>query len=124
MKLFAIATAFLVGYAAAVPMVTPPTFSDGMMAPLFASNEAEALSDSYIVVMKHDVSERRIEEHTNWINALAVDANDNSNGLFSSWLHPDTIGIKHVYNMPQLKGYSGKFGKQVLDIIRRSEDVS
>ncbi|KAI8137808.1 serine protease 1 [Fennellomyces sp. T-0311] len=106
---------------AAVPMVTPPTFTEGNLAPLYTSSEAEAISDSYIVVLKNHLNAESKDSHTSWVRSLS---NEKDQGIFDAWLHPDSIGIRHVYDMPGLSGYSGKFGKDVLDLIRRSEDVA
>ncbi|KAI9497128.1 serine protease 1 [Zychaea mexicana] len=105
----------------AVPMVTPPTFTDGNLAPMFTSPEAEVVTDSYIVVLKNHLNAEKVDGHTSWVRDLSGEKDGN---IFDAWLHPDSIGIRHVYDMPGLSGYAGKFGKDVVDLIRRSEDVA
>lgn len=109
----------LAGYATAIPMVKPATFSDGYVAPLYAPAHAEAVSGSYIVVLKSDLSDEQLTEHAEWINALAMQsANvETLDGEYSQ-------GIEHVYEMPNLKGYAGKFDKRLVDAIRKSDQVA
>ncbi|KAI9276650.1 serine protease [Phascolomyces articulosus] len=102
-------------------MVTPPTFSNGNLAPLFTSPEAEVVTDSYIVVLKNHLNNEKVDSHTSWVREMTAAKDE---GIFDAWLHPDSIGIRHVYNMPGLSGYAGKFGKDVVELIRRSEDVA
>lgn len=124
MKLSVVAGAllFAASSVAAVPMVRPPTFTEGHLAPLYVSNESETLADNYIVVLKETADSDKVLDHTAWLTSLILENQDNT--LFSEWLHPESMGIRHVYNMPKLKGYSGRFGKEILEIIRRSDDVS
>lgn len=106
----------------AVPMITPPTFTDGTLAPLYVPSETEAIEDSYIVVFKNNVHADSLLQHMAWVNNLVL-AGQQDEDLFSERLRPDTIGIRHVYDTPNMKGYSGKFGKDALEMIRRSEEV-
>ncbi|KAI9315010.1 peptidase S8/S53 domain-containing protein [Dichotomocladium elegans] len=124
MKLSVVAGLLLIATASsinAIPMVVPPSFMDGSVAPLHAPADAESVADSYIVVLKNHLHGEKVEQHTNWIKSLvAKDQN-----TFSSWLtSPSALGVRHVYNMPGLKGYAGTFGKNILDLIRRSDDVA
>ncbi|KAI8379286.1 serine protease [Radiomyces spectabilis] len=111
----------LAGYAVAVPMVLPSSFSEGNIAPLYVSDEAESLADSYIVVLKDHVNDSTMAQHTMWINNMSVRTNS-----FVEWLNgnQDNHGVRHVYNTPTLKGYSGKFDKEVLQQIRSSDEVA
>ncbi|KAI9312028.1 serine protease 1 [Dichotomocladium elegans] len=107
------------------PIVTTSNSNNsgtGTVAPLFVSSEAESVADSYIVVFKNHLNDNHMEEHTSWVQSLAA-ASIRDNG-FDSWLKPDTLGISHVYNLPSFKGYAGKFGKDVLEMIRHSDDIA
>ncbi|KAJ8656309.1 hypothetical protein O0I10_008103 [Lichtheimia ornata] len=122
MKLTVAASLFLIATTvAAVPMVTPPNFMDGAVAPLYAPADVESVSDAYIVVLKNHLDQEKVNEHTSWVQTLASEQNQ---GILDSWIRPDSFGIRHVYDMPNLKGYAGRFGRDALQFIRRSEDVA
>ncbi|CDS05962.1 hypothetical protein LRAMOSA08490 [Lichtheimia ramosa] len=93
----------------------------GYAAPLYVSSESESVTDQYIVVLKNHIHPQRLQEHTGWVQSMSTSSGQS---LLDSWLHPDSIGIRHVYDMPNLKGYAGTFGQDVLEMIRRSEDVA
>lgn len=121
MKLSVAAGLFLIATTvAAVPMVTPPSFMDGAVAPLYAPEDAESVNDAYIVVLKNHIDQEKVNEHTNWVQTLA---SEQSQGMLDNWIQPDSFGIRHVYDMPNLKGYAGRFGRDALQFIRRSKDV-
>ncbi|KAI8344632.1 serine protease 1 [Chlamydoabsidia padenii] len=120
MKLSIITSALLLaGYAVAAPAMAP--CDEEKMAPLYIPAETESVQDSYIVVLKNHLNERNMEEHAAWITALV----DQNQPFYSSWLDPSHSkhGIKHIYDSAGLKGYSGKFERQVIDLIRSSDDV-
>ncbi|CEG63363.1 Putative Cerevisin [Rhizopus microsporus] len=119
---FTLLTAALVlaGYATAVPMVKTSSFDDGYVAPLYAPVEAEAVRGSYIVVLKDHLSMEQLQDHAEWISSMvAAKAYNNGEFLDSSF----QMGIKHVYETPNFKGYAGRFDKNMLEAIRRSEEV-
>ncbi|KAI8066218.1 serine protease [Gilbertella persicaria] len=117
---FSILTAALLmaGYATAVPMMSPSSFSDGFVAPLYAPVETEAVRGSYIVVLKNHLSNDQVQSHAEWISSMSAAH------AFNSGDYLEEQGINHVYEMPNFKGYSGRFDKQVLDAIRQSEEVA
>lgn len=121
---FSILTGALVlaGYATAVPMIPPQSFSEGYVSPLYTSGDAaDTLADSYIVVLKDTIHETKLDEHTSWVTKMS-----NDNNPWTQWLHPTTSshGVRHVYNGSALKGYAGKFDAATLKAIRSSEEVS
>lgn len=122
MKL-SIAAGFLLFATSSMAAAVPFHFSDddGYAAPLYVSSESESVTDQYIVVLKNHIQPQRVQEHTGWVQSMTA---SRGQSLLESWLHPDSIGIRHVYDMPNLKGYAGTFGQDVLEMIRRSEDVS
>lgn len=105
----------LVGCASALP-----TFeATETLAPLYHSPESEAISDSYIVVLKDHVDRNQVESHCHWVRSLQ------KREALSDFLDADTAaGIRHTYDFPGLKGYSGKFSPETLEHIRSSPDVS
>ncbi|KAI7904070.1 serine protease [Cokeromyces recurvatus] len=117
---FSILTAALLmaGYATAIPMINPTSFSDGTVAPLYAPIETEAVRGSYIVVLKKDLSPEQVENHAEWISSMSA-ANS-----FNSGDYLDNQGINHVYEMPNFKGYSGRFDTKTLEAIRQSDEVA
>nr|ADB92602.1 serine protease 1 [Actinomucor elegans] len=121
MKLSLIASALLV---ASLANAKPLSYEDNTMAPLYISPEAEVIANSYIVILKDNLKSHEIKEHATWISSLAQKSNENFR--MSDWLNPHaaTAGIEHVYDTPNLKGYSGKFDDQVLEAIRQSDDVA
>ncbi|KAI8065786.1 serine protease [Gongronella butleri] len=121
MKYTSITAALLfAGYATAVPMVPSHSFTEGYVSPLYSPVEADTLADSYIIVLKAPTHDAKLQEHTSWIHGLAVKANG-----AAAWLEEHARhGVRHVYNMPLLKGYAGKFDAATLQAIRSSEDVA
>jgi hypothetical protein len=110
----------MAGYATAVPMVKSSSYSDGYVAPLYAPAETETVSGSYIIMLKNDLSVEQIQDHAEWVSSMVASHAFNTGELLDSSF---TAGIKHVYEIPNLKGYAGHFDKKVLDAIRRSEEV-
>ncbi|KAI9481646.1 MAG: serine protease 1 [Benjaminiella poitrasii] len=125
MKLSLIASALLVSTLASAK---PLSYQDpnNLVAPLYVSPEAEIIQDSYIVVLKNDLQSHEIKEHAEWISALAMTSARTETVDESDWLNPHITkaGIRHVYDTPYLKGYSGRFDNQVLEAIRQSDDVA
>ncbi|KAG2182364.1 hypothetical protein INT43_007294 [Umbelopsis isabellina] len=113
------AVALLASYVAAVP-VMDYSYNTGSLAPLYMPEDAEAVADSYIVVLKDHVNSENAMQHCHWVRAL-----HNDNTVLSNLLDSNAArGLKHAFDLPKLKGYSGKFSKETLDQIRRSKDVA
>ncbi|CAO3626419.1 unnamed protein product [Cunninghamella blakesleeana] len=112
---------FLAGYVTAKPMLIPQLFSEGHVSPLYSSAESDILADSYIVVLKDNIDQEKLDQHKSSIAQMAA----NSNGPFN-WLNQDnsSFGIRHVYDLPSLKGYAGKFDAATLQSIRSSDEVA
>ncbi|KAI8381070.1 serine protease 1 [Radiomyces spectabilis] len=119
MKTSIIATALLLaGYAVALPLSQN---EEANIAPLYVSAEAEPIQDSYIVVLKNHLNERKVEEHASWIQTM-LKKNDHNRA--ETWLEPRVLNnIEHVYDTPSIKGYAGKFDSHLLNLIRQSDDV-
>ncbi|KAI9011958.1 peptidase S8/S53 domain-containing protein [Phycomyces nitens] len=90
------------------------------LAPLYVSNEAETVSDSYIVVLKDHLTTSHVEQHANWLQSM-VKSDDRD-----MWLNDDRQSntIRHVYETPSIRGYSGTFDQHILHQIRQSDDVA
>ncbi|KAI7870865.1 serine protease 1 [Spinellus fusiger] len=96
-----------------------PTYSDAPLAPLYISPEAEAVTGSYIVVLKDEVSTNEVHAHCDKIGRFI------KRDVADTYLDPlAASGIKFTYNMPGLKGYAGRFDESVLNHIRRLPDVA
>ncbi|KAI9271360.1 peptidase S8/S53 domain-containing protein [Sporodiniella umbellata] len=111
----------MAGYATAVPMVKSSSFNDGYIAPLYSPVEAETVSGSYLVVLKDDLNNHQVLDHAEWISSMVASRAYNTGEFLESSYKS---GIKHVYEMPGLRGYAGHFDKDVLDAIRRSDEVA
>ncbi|CAO3618435.1 unnamed protein product [Cunninghamella echinulata] len=109
----------LAGFATAAP--TTHWGEQDNLAPLYSSSESETVDDSYIVVLKDHLNVKHMENHAAWISTLVSDFQP-----IQTWLNPEQSnhGIKHIYDTPGLKGYSGKFDSRIIDLIRSSEDVA
>ncbi|KAJ2782847.1 proteinase B [Coemansia javaensis] len=88
-------------------------------APLLGDYEAEAIPDSYIVVMKdsHQPGKQVLDSHFSWLTADISAANARAPG------HQDANRIDHVYG-DALVGYAGRFEPEILERIRASQDVA
>lgn len=106
-------------YLCAVTAVPVLQTSEGL-APLLSSIDAEVIADSYIVVLKKNLPASRLDSHRKWIRAIHEDSIPLKDLVDSDI----ASGIKHTYDTPNLKGYSGKFSEHVLERIRASKEVS
>ncbi|CAO3625911.1 unnamed protein product [Cunninghamella blakesleeana] len=109
----------LAGFATAAPHWNLE--QKGSLAPLYTSSESETIDNSYIVVLKDHLNMKHLETHAAWITTLVGDFQPTHN-----WLNEKESGhgIKHIYDTPALKGYSGKFDARIIDLIRSSDDVA
>ncbi|KAG0175076.1 serine protease [Apophysomyces sp. BC1034] len=120
MKFYTLTNVLLLsGYVIAIPMIDPLRFSDGHVAPLYTSSDAESIDNSYIVVLKKHASSSQLEERANVANVFAQESLDKA-----SLLDPAGSGVTHIYDMPNFKGFSGTFGKDIINYIRRMRDVA
>ncbi|ORE21432.1 serine protease 1 [Rhizopus microsporus] len=121
MKSFVIAGALLIASVANAKPFYYEEQDSNVMAPLYVPPETEVVHDSYIVVLKNNLNDQRVEEHAQWISTLVQEKTSS----FNDWLYPHTQshGIRHVYDTPHLKGYAGRFDESILNAIRQSDDV-
>jgi cerevisin len=78
---------------------------------------ANAIPDNYIVVLKPSTPLDVLAEHTSFIHSAALRFNA---GIINS--NVTSPGVKSVYTTV-LKGYSGHFDAQTLDLIRTAPEV-
>ncbi|CAG8812836.1 4734_t:CDS:2, partial [Racocetra persica] len=92
------------------------------LAPLLSSRNAEVIPDQYIVVFKDQLPKERVEYHHNCIRSFVEEENTKlaKRGILDKLIH----GITHIYDLKVLKGYAGKFTKEVLNKIRQSDEVA
>jgi len=58
--------------------------------------------------------------HTRWVRSLHED-----NSVLAALVSSGAVaGIKHTYDLPNLKGYSGRFSERMIEKIRESDEVS
>ncbi|KAG0240124.1 serine protease 1 [Mortierella sp. GBAus27b] len=93
----------------------PSFIKSDRLAPVVSSMNADVVPDSYLVVFKDGM---RAEEHSSWVHDLHK-RDLHANGFWDSF----TSGIKHVYDMDNFQGLSGRFRPDVLDEIRKNPAV-
>ncbi|KAG1048253.1 hypothetical protein G6F43_009345 [Rhizopus delemar] len=89
------------------------------IAPLYIPPKVELIQDSFIVILKDNLTNQDIKQHTQWVSTLTRQQN------MSDLLSPQIAshGIDHVYDTPLIKGYSCHFNETILNAIRQSKDV-
>lgn len=128
-----------------VPVVAENVVADNAAAESFPSVELadeaildvefneNAIPNSFIVILKDDISDDAFEFHKLWIsdvqvqsfaklNKYEVDAFEQS--VSSLNFQQQTGGIGHVFDSPGFRGYSGLFTPEVINLLRRSKDVA
>jgi len=109
---------FLVATASATPLFSIPE-ANAPLAPLVSSTSSEVVPDSYIIVFKNNLESDCLHKHTHWVRSL-----QENNSVLATLVDSGAIaGIKHTYDLPNLKGYSGRFSEDVLEKIRQSDEV-
>lgn len=108
-----------------------PTFSTETIhkdaAPVLSSTSAKEVPNSYMVVFKKHVKDA--SKHHDWVQSVHSKNSQErmelrkrstelpiSNEVFE--------GLKHTYEMPGMKGYSGHFDQETIEEIRKHPDVS
>lgn len=111
---------------AASPIVVDTIHNEA--APVLSSMTSTEVPDSYIVVLKKDVTSDSASEHQSWVQNL----HSATSGLTKTELRKRSLtddfstfaGLKHTYNIPgSFMGYSGHFHEDVIEQVRRSPEV-
>ncbi|KAI8055796.1 serine protease [Syncephalis plumigaleata] len=89
---------------------------DSTVAPLLSAEDADIIEDSYIVVLKKDLSEEQLENHHNMLAAFLAQ----HGGLVDDGGQNQ---LRHVYEMDNLRGYAGKFTSEVVEKVRVASEV-
>lgn len=88
---------------------------------------------SFIVILKDDVSDEAFDFHKLWVadaqsqSFAQLDASSKEQfeqSVEALKFHTKSGGINHVFNAPGLKGYSGVFTAEVVDLLRHSKDIA
>lgn len=80
------------------------------------SGESHLVKDAYLVVLHKDAHHKH-DEHLSWVqSAHAQDAVNN--------FAQDLAGLRHQYDLGNLKGYAGHFSASVLEQIRSRPEVA
>jgi len=92
------------------------------VAPLVTSDSAQVIPDSYIVVFKKHVEKPQVKYHHSCIHTYVAEEKRNlsKRGLLEDFIS----GIKHTFDFKNFQGYSGKFSNDILEKIRRSDEVA
>lgn len=115
--------------ALAAVAVSSPVLVDSIhnnAAPIHSSSNAKAIPNSYMVVFKDHVNDAVAKDHHNWVQLTHQDSQSYRTELRkrSSFGEEAFEGLKHVYSIAGLKGYSGHFDEEVIEQIRRHPDVA
>jgi hypothetical protein len=119
-----VVAALILAFAALAGAVPASTDSDRsapfrpypfVLAPLITPNVApdRILADTYVVLLKNDISEAQMALHINNV----------AENKFSDSLLADDGGLRHVYDAPGFRGYSGKFAQGTIDFLRSQPEV-
>ncbi|KAF8589519.1 hypothetical protein K439DRAFT_1405103 [Ramaria rubella] len=97
---------------------TPPTSNSKQftLAPIHAT-ASNAIENSYIVVLKNNVSPATLAAHTAFVESTHAQTQATQDALLDV-----EHGIKHVYDS-HIKGYAGTFAQSTLDKIRSRPEV-
>ncbi|KAK6542617.1 serine protease [Orbilia ellipsospora] len=140
MKLTKSLMAILATTSAPLLVVASPILDTAVVsrAPLLSSLSASdhEIPDSYIVVFKKTVDDKTVDAHHNWIQEThasslkkrsQIPLGGKPSGSFLNTVIEDAkdlLGFKHAFDIPgALKGYSGSFDEDTLDLIRSHPDV-
>ena len=118
--------AALPALAAASPTFQAETIHKGS-APVLSSTSAKEVPNSYMVVFKKHVKDA--SKHHDWVQSVHSKNNEERMELRKrSSQFPVTTevfdGLKHVYEMAGMKGYSGHFDDETIEAIMNHPDVS
>lgn len=118
-KKFLLVATFLLTSAAAAPYHN--SYSENV-APLVSSESAQIIPDSYIIVFKKHVDEVKVKYHHSCVHDYVSEEKSDlsKRGLLGDFLS----GIKHTFNFDNFQGYAGSFSEDILDKIRRSDEVN
>ncbi|RIA98704.1 serine protease [Glomus cerebriforme] len=117
-KKFLLVATFFLSSTAAAPYYN--SYSEGV-APLVSSDSAQVIPDAYIVVFKK-IDKTKIKYHHSCVHDYV---SEEKRSLSKRGLLGDFIsGIKHTFDFKDFQGYAGRFSNEILDKIRRSDEVA
>jgi len=120
-KIFLVAALFL-SSTAAVPYYNSYNSYSENVAPLLSSESAQVIPDSYIVVFKKQLDKSKVKYHHSCVHNFVA---EEKRSLSKRGLLGDILsGIKHTFDFKDFQGYAGRFTNEVLDKIRRSDEVA
>jgi len=120
-KIFLVAALFL-SSTAAVPYYNSYNSYSENVAPLLSSESAQVIPDSYIVVFKKQLNKTKVKYHHSCVHNFVA---EEKRSLSKRGLLGDILsGIKHTFDFKDFQGYAGRFTNEVLDKIRRSDEVA
>lgn len=92
-----------------------------------------SFANSFIIILKDTVSDEAFEFHKLWVSDIQTESFASLNAaqrsefdqtIESLHFSSEAGGINHVFNLPGLRGYSGFFTADVINLLRRSKDVA
>lgn len=108
------------------PLIAINTIHNGA-APVLSSSESKEIPNSYIIVLKKEVSAASAFAHHVWVQDQHKEIEKTKRELQKRNQIPMSIfgGLKHTFDIAgALLGYSGHFDDDVIERIRRHPDVS
>lgn len=88
-------------------------------APIHKAADAEdVIPNSYIVVMKDDLTSETFDNHRNWVS------NIHTRGGISRRVRGTEHGVRRTYDFGSLKGYAGIFDEDTIQSIANTPDVT
>ncbi|CAF3657100.1 unnamed protein product [Fusarium graminearum] len=85
-----------------------------LAAPTEKRQELTAAPDKYIITLKPEATENKIEAHLNWVSDVHR----------RSLNKRDTSGVEKKFNISSWNAYSGEFDKATIDEIKKSPEVA
>ncbi|KAI9178894.1 proteinase B [Blastocladiella emersonii ATCC 22665] len=85
--------------------------------PLLSAQTAKPIPGHYMVVLRDDADAAHVADHHNWLSSfLATPGSLRASSKANR--------IKHVYDLPGVKGYAGVFDDEAVAAIRRAKHVA
>lgn len=115
----------LAAVAASSPVVIGTIHKEA--APILSASNAQAIPNSYMVIFKKHVTDADAQAHHNWVQEAHLESQSYRTELKKrdqkSFQEEVYEGLKHIYNIPGLSGYSGHFDGATIEKVRNHPDV-
>lgn len=120
----------IVGFCLAAVAVSSPVVIDTIhreAAPILSASNAQPIPNSYMVIFKKHVTDSAAQAHHSWVQDAHLKSQSYRTELKkrdqTSFQEEVYEGLKHIYNIPGLSGYSGHFDEATIEKVRSHPDV-